>query len=677
MKIRIKLALMMIAVTLFTTITMGIFTYNKSTHTIMLLTESLMGQVISNKIENLEDFVGEEKRSIAVVAGQAEIAELLLKAGEGAVPASDPLQHAVNAGLQDRVTEAGNLVHMSVVDMNGTIVGDSDTTLLGASVADNPYLLQAIAKGELLISGTQKSKSAEANVITMMHPVKSGGKMVGFVAFDINDQSFANYLMDTKVANAASSYAYLFDESGNIIYHPDSSKIGTPVEISQIQSMVEQIKPASTRVESSLEYEYDGMKNKASFAVLPETRWTLVLTGNVDEILKPVHDMALFIVLLGLGSLLITLVIGLGIAGKITSPIVKLTEMINLTAGLDLKDDTKYEYLKKNKDETGTIANAMFETRAVLRQMAGGLITISTKVMDNAVVMEKLSVGVREYAHDNSATAEQLSAGMEETATSTEEMTASITEIEINVRTISGKVKEGVEVSGLITERALALQHDAIESTDNAKRIYNSVRSDMEQAMEQSHAITEINELADTILSITSQTHLLALNAAIEAARAGEAGKGFAVVAGEIRKLAEKSSDTAAGIQGVVKNVYTSVGQMKDNSEAILSFIDQNVLGDYGRLIEVSEQYNNDAIIVKGLMNQFETAANHLKETVSSITLAVNEVAATVNEGAIGVQDIAVKTAEIVEKTFEEAAMADANTLSAKALLALVEKFKI
>lgn len=351
--------------------------------------------------------------------------------------------------------------------------------------------------------------------------------------------------------------------------------------------------------------------------------------------------------------------------------------MINKTAELNLTHDSEYEYLTKNKDETGTIAKAMFSTRATLREMAGSLITISSKVLENAETLEKLSIDVRENAHDNSATTQQLSAGMEETAASTEEMTAAITEIDNNVSGITNNVKEGAAVSRQISERALALQDEATESTTNAKQIYESVRMDMEKAIEQSSAIAEINVLTDTILSIASQTNLLALNAAIEAARAGEAGKGFAVVAGEIRKLAEKSSKIAAGIQGVVTGVYSSVESMKENSEALLSFIDQNVLADYERLTEVSQQYNSDAATVNTLLKQFESAADHLSMAISSINIAVNEVAATVNEGAIGIQDIAVKTADIVEKTFLEVTMADENTQSAKELQGLVDKFKI
>ncbi|ASA20518.1 methyl-accepting chemotaxis protein [Paenibacillus donghaensis] len=677
MKIRMKLSIMMIGVTLLSTAVMGVFIYNKSSETILDLTESSMNQVTTNKAETIEAMIEKEKRSIALVAGETEIKQLLLSSQNGGLASSGTLQNTVNTKLQEQVKDAGNLEHMFVANLQGIAVADSDTKLVGTDFSERNYTINVLKSAQPGISETLKSKATGAYVLAFVHPVTSGGKMIGFVASAVTTNSLITYLADSKVANAPSSYAYLVDETGNMLYHPDETKVGLPVENEQIQAVVERVKAGEKPAAGVIEYTFNGMDKKAAFTVLPETQWTLVLTGDLQEIMLPVDNMTSYILLLGLGSLLLTLIIGVLIAGRISSPIVKLTEMINRTAELDLKYDAQYEHLIKNKDETGTSAKAMFRTRSSLREMAGSLIAISSKVLDNAVTLEKLSNDVRENAHDNSATAEQLSAGMEETAASTQEMTAAIHEIENNVLQISSRVREGAEVSGQITERALVLQHDAVQSIDNAKHLYQSVKADMQKAIEQSHTISEINVLADTILSITSQTNLLALNAAIEAARAGEAGRGFAVVAGEIRKLAEKSSETASGIRGVVSGVTASVQQMQDNSQAILAFIDQNVLGDYERLTEVSQQYNSDAAMVNELMNQFETAADHLGTTVSSIAIAVSEVAATVNEGAIGVQDIAVKTADIVEKTLHEATMADENTLSAKELQQLVEKFKI
>lgn len=676
MKIRVKLSIAMISIIVFCMAVMGVFTLLKSVGIIIKLTDSHMLEANSSNSSTIESLIDKEMSNAGLIAGKKEVEEILVSAQKGE-PIQEELRSGLNTKLQSMVKEAGNLEHIFVVDMKGINLADSDTKLINQSFTDREYTQRLFSTGNPVISETLKSKSTGAFVLAFVYPVKVDGQLLGFVATAVYADSFSQYLSETKVFDTQSSYSYMVDEKGTMLFHPQVDKIGKPVENAQIKSVVESVQKGEKLEPAIVQYDFQGKRKVAAYRIIPETNWTLVITGDIGEIMGPVSSITQYIIIIGLAGIALALVIGLFIAQRISSPIVKLTELIKKTADLDLKYDEKFLYLTKNKDETGAIAKATFQTRQVLREMAAKLLGVSQVVMDNADKMQKLSMDIQESAHDNSATTQQLSAGMEQTAASSEEITATAAEIDSNAGAIAAKAKEGSEVSNQITERAVSLKKDAVESTKNARTVYDNVRTKMEKAIEESSTITQIGLLADTILSITSQTNLLALNAAIEAARAGEAGKGFAVVADEIRKLAEQSSQTAAGIHGIVKNVYSSVEHMKSNSEAILSFVDQSVLKDYEKLTQVSEQYNSDAVFVNNLMGEFETAASQLDAAISSISTAMNEVAATVNEGAKGVEDIAGKTSDIVEKTLMESNLADENSKSAKELLELVEKFKI
>ena len=198
-------------------------------------------------------------------------------------------------------------------------------------------------------------------------------------------------------------------------------------------------------------------------------------------------------------------------------------------------------------------------------------------------------------------------------------------------------------------ERADTLAKNANENKTQTDAMVGNIVGTLKQAIEESRSVEKVNELTGEILNISSQTNLLALNASIEAARAGDAGKGFAVVADEIRQLADSSRDTANNIQAINEHVTKAVHALIDNSNAMIAFIEETVLPDYGTYADSGEQYNEDASYVSEVMNEFTEKTENLKNIMNNVVESIEGIAKAVEESANAVTSSAMSTGSLVE----------------------------
>ncbi len=300
-------------------------------------------------------------------------------------------------------------------------------------------------------------------------------------------------------------------------------------------------------------------------------------------------------------------------------------------------------------DEIGTLA-ASINTFIETLQGIMGQINSSSGELGSIV---NLVSGKVSTANDNSYS---ISSVMEELSASMEEISSSLMSIRENVDVVDGNIIElSNESQGLyeyaveMQTRAENLEQNAVENKQNTSNAINDILGKLRQAIESSKSVERVNDLTDEILSISSQTNLLSLNASIEAARAGEAGRGFAVVADEISQLANSSKDTANSIQTINNMVIEAVKDLIESADAIVKFINENILPDYEGFVNSGKQYDEDAVHVNKIVTHFNNMSIDLKQSMDSIMEAINEINTAVNESADGATNVAANTSDLVK----------------------------
>jgi methyl-accepting chemotaxis protein len=328
-------------------------------------------------------------------------------------------------------------------------------------------------------------------------------------------------------------------------------------------------------------------------------------------------------------------------------------------------------------DELGKIAKSFDHAIENVRDLVNEINSSIEVVSKNSSILDNNTDILENSVETTSDETHNVSASIEETATSAQNINNMIDEIKFAVESVASRATEGATTTADVTLRATDLKEDAVISSDKANKIYDEVKIVMEDAIEKSKAVEQINILSSAILDITNQTNLLALNASIEAARAGEAGRGFAVVADEISKLAEQSSQAVSRIQSVVEEVNGSVLNLTDASKKILDFVDSEVKDDYKKLVSVSEQYNDDASTFNGIMMDLSATSEELHASMDSIAEITEEMTDALNQGASSVSSISDLVGDILIKTKELNNLNDENVESVQHLVATKDKIKL
>jgi len=216
-------------------------------------------------------------------------------------------------------------------------------------------------------------------------------------------------------------------------------------------------------------------------------------------------------------------------------------------------------------------------------------------------------------------------------AAAVEEMSASIHHVEENAKDAHAITQTSAERS----DEGGQVIHDAAEEMT---RIAESVVTTASTIRELEDYSSQISSIAGVIKEIAEQTNLLALNAAIEAARAGEQGRGFAVVADEVRKLAERTSQSTQEISGMITRIQAGTQHAVREMEEGVNRVNEGV--------QLAHRAGETVTGLKDSANQVTYAVTQISHALQEQVGATREITSRVESIAQGAEENSVSAAQ-------------------------------
>lgn len=254
--------------------------------------------------------------------------------------------------------------------------------------------------------------------------------------------------------------------------------------------------------------------------------------------------------------------------------------------------------------------------------------------------IEEIVQRVASNANKLSQASEELAQTARETASQAAQQQQQAARITVTMNEMSSAVQEISQTTQSAAVDARKAEESAHSGGETVQSTVNTIGQLLKANKETSSKIEELGRSSDAIGKIISvideiagQTNLLALNASIEAARAGVHGRGFAVVAGEVRRLAERTSEATKEIDETVRAIQQGTGEAVEAMRASMGHVQSGVDSAHSAGEALTSIIHGSESVQK-MVTQIAAAATQQSYATQSVTTNVNDIAAIIEQTA-------------------------------------------
>ncbi|OPH60315.1 hypothetical protein BC351_17610 [Paenibacillus ferrarius] len=486
--------------------------------------------------------------------------------------------------------------------------------------------------------------------------------------------------INTHIDLGENGYFFIMDEKGNLLAHPllEGQNIWDKQTSDGTHYIQNMIKTAQTGGGFTYyDWPLPNSKKEASKLTYSElsTSWGWIISAGSymqDYDAGQRHILSAMLI-----TLIVCSVVGITLftffALHISRPIIRVADQAERMAAGDLSGE---KIVVSSRDETGQLASSFNTLSDSLRELAGNQLLSANVLAASSMTLSSIISETTQAVNQTSHAITEVAASNETQASSIEETSRAMEEMSTGIQRIAITSNTAFEASVGTLQEAENGNELSLRSTVQMTAVSSTV-GDLSGVIHQlGDRSQQIGQIVEAIREISAQTNLLALNASIEAARAGENGRGFAVVASEIRKLAERSNDSAAQVAELIEDIQNdiqyAVGSMQKGEHEVEASV--------AAIRETGEAFTRILQATRSVVMQVEetsAAAEQMSASSQEISAALQEMEQVSSNTAGAAQIVSAATEEQLASMEEIALSAQKLSQMSDQMKQLINNFKM